>query len=143
MTFQPFLNYNLSEGWYLTTSPLMTANWVAFKDVFLHLVLHALTIAAYPVGLIARMTRAAMLEVLTQDYIRTANAYGIRQWVIPIYVPKTPSARPDRYRLPSHMLNRHFLCEVIFRGLGLFTSVLERRLSGHHGLPSSACRYGC
>jgi hypothetical protein len=29
MTLQPFLNYNLPEGWYLTTSPLITANWEA------------------------------------------------------------------------------------------------------------------
>ena len=32
MTLQPFLNYNMSEGWYLTSSPLMTANWEADKD---------------------------------------------------------------------------------------------------------------
>ena len=29
MTFQPFFNYNFSHGWYLTTSPIMTANWTA------------------------------------------------------------------------------------------------------------------
>jgi hypothetical protein len=29
MTLQPFWNYNLPDGWYLTTSPLMTANWEA------------------------------------------------------------------------------------------------------------------
>ena len=29
MTLQPFLNYNLPQGWYLTTSPLITANWDA------------------------------------------------------------------------------------------------------------------
>ena len=27
MTLQPFLNYNLPKGWYLTSSPLITANW--------------------------------------------------------------------------------------------------------------------
>jgi hypothetical protein len=32
MTLQPFLNYNLPKGWYLTTSPLMTANWEAEDD---------------------------------------------------------------------------------------------------------------
>ena len=29
MTLQPFFNYNLPEGWYLTTSPLITADWEA------------------------------------------------------------------------------------------------------------------
>ena len=32
MTLQPFLNYNLPKGWYLTTSPLITANWEADDD---------------------------------------------------------------------------------------------------------------
>jgi hypothetical protein len=32
MTLQPLLNYNLPKGWYLTTSPLMTANWKAAND---------------------------------------------------------------------------------------------------------------
>jgi hypothetical protein len=29
---QPFFNYNLPEGWYLTTSPIITANWEADSD---------------------------------------------------------------------------------------------------------------
>jgi hypothetical protein len=29
MRLQPFFNYNLPEGWYLTTSPIITANWEA------------------------------------------------------------------------------------------------------------------
>jgi hypothetical protein len=29
MTLQPFFNYNFSQGWYLTTSPILTANWAA------------------------------------------------------------------------------------------------------------------
>jgi hypothetical protein len=32
MTLQPFLNYNLPKGWYLTASPLITANWEAGED---------------------------------------------------------------------------------------------------------------
>jgi hypothetical protein len=32
MTLQPFANYNLPQGWYLTSSPLITANWEAGKD---------------------------------------------------------------------------------------------------------------
>ncbi|PPE77889.1 neuromedin U [Kaistia algarum] len=32
MTLQPFVNYNFSEGWYLTSSPLVTANWEADND---------------------------------------------------------------------------------------------------------------
>jgi glutathione transport system permease protein len=42
-----------------------------------HLVLPAVTLALAPIGLIARMTRASMLDVLAQDYIRTARAKGV------------------------------------------------------------------
>lgn len=70
---------------------VLTQNWVALKDVLYHLVLPAFTLAAYPIGLIARMTRAAMLEVLGQDYIRTARAYGVRESVITyLYALKMP-----------------------------------------------------
>lgn len=78
---------------FILLDSFVTSNWVTFKDAFLHLVLPSLTLAAYPLGLIARMTRAAMLETLEQDYIRTARAYGIKQHII-IYthsrMPLTP-----------------------------------------------------
>jgi hypothetical protein len=32
MTLQPFLNYNLPKGWYLTSSPVITGNWEANSD---------------------------------------------------------------------------------------------------------------
>ena len=64
------------SGFYLVDSAL-TGNWTAFLDVTWHLILPAITLAAYPLGLIARMTRAAMLEAMAQDYIRAARASGI------------------------------------------------------------------
>lgn len=63
-------------GLYLVDS-VLTGNWVAFGDAAAHLVLPALTLAAYPIGLIARMTRTTMVETLAQDHIRTATAYGL------------------------------------------------------------------
>jgi hypothetical protein len=32
MTLQPFVNYNMKDGWYLSSSPLITANWEADND---------------------------------------------------------------------------------------------------------------
>ena len=55
----------------------ITGNWVAWSDGLAHLILPMLTLAAYPMGLIARMTRASMLEVLNADYVRTARAKGL------------------------------------------------------------------
>ena len=46
------------------------------------MVLPAATLALAQIGLFARMTRAAMLEVLRQDYVRTARAKGMPGWVV-------------------------------------------------------------
>jgi peptide/nickel transport system permease protein len=48
-------------------------------DVLTHLVLPAVTLAVVATGVIARLTRAAMLEVLRQDYVRTARAKGLSE----------------------------------------------------------------
>jgi peptide/nickel transport system permease protein len=47
-----------------------------------HLILPALTLGLVYTALIARMTRASMLEVLQEDYIRTAHAKGARSWSV-------------------------------------------------------------
>lgn len=56
-------------------------NWLPAggADSILHLVLPTVALGAYSWGIIARMTRASMLEVLNQDYIRTAQAKGLAQ----------------------------------------------------------------
>jgi peptide/nickel transport system permease protein len=51
-------------------------------DWAVHLVLPSLTLAVIYVALIARMTRASVIEVLTEDYIRTARAKGLTRRVI-------------------------------------------------------------
>ncbi|MGH7322890.1 MAG: ABC transporter permease [Candidatus Rokuibacteriota bacterium] len=52
-------------------------NWVAFRDAARHLVLPSAALATIPLAIIARMTRASLLEVLSRDYIRTAEAKGL------------------------------------------------------------------
>ncbi len=56
---------------------LLTANWILLKDAIQHLILPALALGTIPMALIARITRSAMLDVLGQDYIRTARAKGL------------------------------------------------------------------
>lgn len=51
-------------------------------DLIVHLILPAVTLAAGIGALIARMTRATMMDVLNQDYVRTANAKGLRRRVV-------------------------------------------------------------
>jgi peptide/nickel transport system permease protein len=55
---------------------------VAGWDSILHIILPALTLGAGGAAIVARMTRSSMLEVIRQDYIRTARAKGIRERVI-------------------------------------------------------------
>ncbi len=56
---------------------LLTANWKLLKDSLTHLILPSFALSTIPMALIARMSRSSMLEVLGQDYIRTARAKGL------------------------------------------------------------------
>ena len=60
----------------ITVDSLLTGNLAAFSSALLHLVLPATVIGIYAMALISRMTRSSMLEVLRQDYMRTARAKG-------------------------------------------------------------------
>lgn len=66
-------------GFY-TLDALLQGNWTALGDVLAHLVLPAVTLGTIPLAILARITRSAMLEVLSQDYIRTARAKGVPEW---------------------------------------------------------------
>lgn len=69
-------------GFYLLDA-LLQLNFRALEDVLAHLVLPAVTLSTIPLAILARITRSAMLEVLSQDYIRTARAKGLlERWVI-------------------------------------------------------------
>jgi peptide/nickel transport system permease protein len=62
---------------------LLTHNMEAFWSSLSHLILPSIILGWFTLALIARITRSSMLEVLTQDYIRTARAKGLAQkWVI-------------------------------------------------------------
>lgn len=61
---------------------IITQNWAALRSTISHLILPAITLATIPVAMIARMTRSTTLEVLNQDYIRTARAKGLSEKVV-------------------------------------------------------------
>jgi dipeptide transport system permease protein len=52
----------------------------AVKDALHHLVLPGIVLGTIPLAVIARMTRSSMLEVLSEDYVRTARAKGLPAW---------------------------------------------------------------
>ena len=61
---------------------LITRNFTALIDVLKHLVLPSLALGSIPMAYVARMTRSSLLEVLGQDYIRTARAKGLRELAV-------------------------------------------------------------
>lgn len=60
----------------------ITFDWKTFADALKHLILPATALSTIPMSIIARMTRSSMLEVLGQDYIRTARAKGLVERVV-------------------------------------------------------------
>ena len=71
-TFVPITNMYILDG-ILRLSPAIV--W----DATLHLVMPAIALGTIPMAIIARMTRSSMVEVLSQDYVRTARAKGLVQ----------------------------------------------------------------
>ncbi|MBB58092.1 MAG: peptide ABC transporter permease [Rhodospirillaceae bacterium] len=62
---------------FMTIDALMSGQKGAFASAVSHLILPAITLGTIPMAVIARQTRSAMLEVLSEDYVRTARAKGL------------------------------------------------------------------
>jgi ABC-type dipeptide/oligopeptide/nickel transport system permease component len=56
---------------------IITFQWAVLGDALKHLILPAMALATIPMAIIARMTRASMLDVIGRDYVRTARAKGL------------------------------------------------------------------
>jgi peptide/nickel transport system permease protein len=67
------------SGFVLVDS-LLTLNIAAFWDGLKHLILPAIALGTIPMAVIMRMTRSSMLEVMGEDYVRTARAKGVVPW---------------------------------------------------------------
>ena len=62
---------------FMTLDALLSDQKGAFLDALHHLILPAIVLGTVPLAVIARMTRSSMLEVLSEDYVRTARAKGL------------------------------------------------------------------
>jgi peptide/nickel transport system permease protein len=56
---------------------LLTLNFAGFWDGLKHLIMPALALGTIPMAVVTRMTRSSMLEVMNEDYVRTARAKGV------------------------------------------------------------------
>jgi peptide/nickel transport system permease protein len=71
--------FSVTLGWVPSSgyAPLLTAGAAAW---FASLIQPAMVLSLFQIGFLARMTRSAMLDVLEQDFIRTARAKGVSEW---------------------------------------------------------------
>jgi len=67
---------------FMTVDALLAGQWSTFGDAVSHLIMPSLVLGLYISGIISRVTRSSMLEVLSQDYMRTARSKGLRERVI-------------------------------------------------------------
>jgi peptide/nickel transport system permease protein len=58
---------------------LITLNFAAFVNALQHIILPTIALATIPMAVIARMTRSSMLDVMQEDYVRTAHAKGVAE----------------------------------------------------------------
>jgi peptide/nickel transport system permease protein len=62
---------------FMTIDALLAGSWGGFMDALRHLVLPAIALGTIPLAIIMRITRASVMDVLNEDYVRTANAKGL------------------------------------------------------------------
>ena len=73
--FEPRTNFYVLDS-------ILARNWSALVDVLRHLVLPAIALGSIPLAIIARITRAAVLDVQNEDYVRTARAKGLAPFTV-------------------------------------------------------------
>jgi peptide/nickel transport system permease protein len=114
-------SFPVITGFY-TIDSLLAGDWIAFQSVMIHLILPAITLAAFPIGLITRMTRSTMVDILEEDYIRTAKSYGLSERVIAYKYALKNAIGPTITVLAltfAYSLVETFLIETVFNWSGL------------------------
>src|SRR5262247_4426982 len=74
--------FSLWLGWLPASGMFAPYGGGGVGDLLSHLVLPTITLAAASLTIIARLTRSTMLDVLGQDYVRTARAKGASEWAV-------------------------------------------------------------
>jgi len=110
----------------LLVDTILARDWETFHDAVAHMVLPSIVLASATLGLITRTTRAAMLEALSQDYVRVARAKGLRRWMV-VLGHAVPNAMLPVVTLGglayANLLSGAVLTETVFSwpGLGRYT----------------------
>jgi len=108
-------------GLYLVDA-VITGDFSVLSDVITHLILPATTLALGSLVLITRMTRASLLDVLAQDYIRTATAKGVGYYRVVFRHALKNAIAPTLTVVGlqlGYLLSGDFLAETIFNWPGI------------------------
>lgn len=112
---------------FLILDCVLSGNFEMLADALKHIILPGITISLYPIGLVARMTRSALLEVLNEDYITAGRSYGLTEkkilWKYALKNTLGPTVTVLTLSLGYTLVNT-FLVETIFSwpGLGNYVS---------------------
>lgn len=106
---------------------LLTGKMGMFMDALQHIILPCVTVSLYPIGLVARMTRSALLEILGEDYITAGRSYGLSEFkILWSYALKNSlgATATDVALSMGYTLTNTFLVESIFSwpGIGSYIS---------------------
>lgn len=110
---------------FLIIDSLLKGNLIAARDAAMHLLLPAITLASWSTAIVMRITRASILDVLHQDYVRTARAKGL----MPVRVVSKHVLRNALLPMVTiiglefgNMLGGAVLTETVFNwpGMGLY-----------------------
>ena len=111
---------------------VITGKWTIFIDALRHIILPMIPIALYPIGLISRMTRSALLEILNEDYITAARSYGLSEklilWGYALKNSLGPTVTVVTLSIGYTLMNT-FLVESIFNWPGIGKYVASSVLS--------------
>jgi peptide/nickel transport system permease protein len=124
-TYDPSLAYT-SPLQSVTNMPsfdaLLTGNWAVLQSALVHLVLPAVVIAAYPLGVITRMVRASVLDTIGEDHIRMVRSLGFPERSVFVRFALRHAWNPVIAVLAlifAYALVNTFLVEAIFNRPGL------------------------
>ena len=118
-------------GFYLIDAAL-SGNWQAWLDALHHLILPALVLSAYPLGVAIRMTQASMLEALSETYVTAARAAGLSRRVILFKLALKNAIMPALTVIGlsfAYSITGAFLVETIFSWPGVGKYVTEAVLN--------------
>lgn len=124
-----------------TLDSLLAGSWDDLMQAYRHLILPSLTLATVPTAMIARMTRSSLVEVLGQDYIRTAYAKGLSSAQV-LWRHALPNAMLSILTIIGlqfgYLIGGAVLTEHVFAWPGLGTLVLDAVKSRDYPLVQGA-----